>query len=146
MTDKRKRAKQIEMEGRRKTVASLMRSGVKQQDMAQMLKVSIGTVNRDVQAIIKEWQSERLYDTDAAMRLDLERIEALIRTNWTKAISGSFGHQDRVMRCIDLRSAIFGYAGAKDDSSGGAPPPIAIIEVVRPADTELRVTQAETDS
>lgn len=146
MTDKRKRAKQIEIEGRRQKVAALMRSGVKQQDMAAMLKMSIGTINRDVQAIIKEWQAERLYDTDVAMRVDLERVEALIRTNWSKAIGGSFGHQDRVMRCIDLRSTILGYAGAKDAPGSHAAAPITIIEVVRPSDTEMHVTPTLVDT
>jgi hypothetical protein len=127
-----KSEKQQEIDKRRVQVATLLVSGRKQRDIAAALSVSLGTVNGDVKAVLKLWQESALNDMAAAMALDLERVETIIRSIWLQVTGGNLNAIDRAERMIRLRKEIIGY-GYRPDANAVDPnwQPITVIEVVK---------------
>jgi hypothetical protein len=99
-------------------------------EIAQVLTVSVGTVNSDIKALSLEWKNSALHNVDAAMSIDLERINAILRAIWPKVVAGHLPSIDRLERLIRLRKEIFG-----DDKHTTSPAkdwqPITVIEVIK---------------
>lgn len=86
--DPNKVAKQ-KREARREIVAELYRKGysIRQicKEVMRRLNVpscSTRSVHKDIQVLLEEWRESRIEDTDAAVQLELERIDATIRELW----------------------------------------------------------------
>jgi hypothetical protein len=126
----RKSAKQYVIAARRAKVASLLLSGRKQREIAAALKVSLGTVNADLQAILQEWQKTQLHAVDTAKVLDLKRIDAALKSIWSKVTNGELAAIDRLISLIHLRMKILGYATRTADVTTNIPP-ISLIEVIK---------------
>ena len=43
---------------------------------------SLATVHKDIQTLLDEWRENRIEDMDAALQLELERIDATVRELW----------------------------------------------------------------
>lgn len=43
---------------------------------------SLGTVHNDIQSLLEEWRTNRIEDMDAALQLELERIDDIVRELW----------------------------------------------------------------
>jgi hypothetical protein len=43
---------------------------------------SVGTIHGDIQLLLKEWRENRLDNIDAALQLELERIDEIVRELW----------------------------------------------------------------
>jgi hypothetical protein len=48
----------------------------------ELKSYSISTVHKDIQSLLKEWRENRIEDIDAALQLELERIDDTCRELW----------------------------------------------------------------
>lgn len=48
----------------------------------ELKSYSLQTVHRDIQSLLAEWRENRLKDIDAAIQLELERIDEIIQECW----------------------------------------------------------------
>jgi hypothetical protein len=126
----RRSAEQYKIAARRAKVASLLLSGRKQREIAAALNVSLGTVNADLQALLHEWQKTQLHSVGAAKALDLKRIDAALKSIWSKVTNGELAAIDRLISLIHLRMKILGYATRTADVTIDMPP-ISVIEVIK---------------
>ena len=83
-----KKRKQIKL-ARMEIVAKLYKRGYSvRQIREEVLKrlnlesYALGTVQRDIQALLEEWRENRIEDMDDALQLELERIDATVRELW----------------------------------------------------------------
>jgi len=106
-----------------------------QRQIADRLKVSVGTINRDIKLLREQWRQENIEAIDAVMVDDLRRIQVALNAIWTQVLGGELQATDRMVKLIETRAKILGYsAPAKIDvtSGGDKVSPITVIEVVRP--------------
>jgi hypothetical protein len=122
--------KDIEIEKRRASVATLAVSGRHQKDIAAALGVSVGTINSDIKHLMKSWQESQLFDTDNAKSMDLQRIEIALKGIWMRVIEGNLLAIDRFERLTRLRGEIIGYKVVTDAVDKNWQP-ITVIEVVK---------------
>ena len=66
----------------RRNIASLYLKGVIQADIAEQLKISQGTVSKDLKFIQNEWMIARINDIDERKRIELAKIDNLELTYW----------------------------------------------------------------
>jgi len=128
------KAKKNAIEGRRRQVAALIVAAITQRKMAETLKVSLGTVNKDIAALMKEWREQRVDDIEQAKLVDLQRIDAMIRAVWPRATSvgsPSLEAMDRLMKLIEMRMRILGYDSTPQLATIQVAP-ITIVEVLAP--------------
>jgi hypothetical protein len=83
-----KRRQQIKL-SRLEIVAKLYKRGysirkIKAEVMhrLELESYSVSTVQKDIQSLLAEWQKNRLNDTDAAIQLELERIDDAVWELW----------------------------------------------------------------
>lgn len=62
--------------------ARMYLSGKTMAEIAEKLGISAGTVGRDIAAIRQEWQELRVADMNAALNIELAKIDALEQTYW----------------------------------------------------------------
>lgn len=86
----RKKQAQIKL-ARLEIVATLYKRGHStRQIQAEVMKrldlptYSLGTVHRDIQTLLDEWRMSRIEDMDAALQLELERIDDTVRELWAQ--------------------------------------------------------------
>lgn len=84
----RKKQRQLKL-ARLEIVASLYKRGNSVRKIqAEVMKrldlptYSTGTVQRDIQTLLKEWRQHRLSDMEDALQLELERIDDTVRELW----------------------------------------------------------------
>lgn len=60
--------------------------GIREEVMKRLAlsKYSLGTVHNDIQSLLKEWREYRIEDMDAALQLELERIDDTVRELWSQ--------------------------------------------------------------
>lgn len=78
-----------EKTARLEIVAKLYKRGysvrqIRQEVMAclGLQSYSLGTVHNDIQSLLEEWRTNRIEDMDAALQLELERIDDIVRELW----------------------------------------------------------------
>ncbi len=128
------KVKKNAIEARRRQVAALIVAAITQRKMAETLNVSLGTVNKDIAALMKEWREQRVDDIEQAKLVDLQRIDAMIRAVWPRATSvgsPSLEAMDRLMKLIEMRMRILGYDSTPQLATIQVAP-ITIVEVLAP--------------
>lgn len=106
-------AKKDQLEQRRTAVATMLRAGYKQREIAAELGAGLATINADIKVLRERWRLSQTEDTVAAMLLDLERLDDLIRVLSLAAKRGHLGSIDRVIAIIRERGSIIGYREAQ---------------------------------
>lgn len=81
--------KQIEIENRRKLVASNILSGATYREAAKALNVSVGTVASDFKAIMREWRQHYAETINTYLDVQLRRYDLLLNSVWTEARGGA---------------------------------------------------------
>jgi hypothetical protein len=76
--------------------------------IAQQLHVSPRTIEKDVEIVRQEWRSERVNAYEKYMAEDLQRLAALEKAMWVKAMEGSHLAVDRVLAIIVQRGKLLG--------------------------------------
>jgi len=88
-----------------------------QRRLARQLGVSLGTVNRDFQALDAEYRRRAASDIATEKGLDLDRVEAMVRGLWPEAARGTWQAVDRVLACLGRKAKLLGLdAPAKVDA------------------------------
>ncbi|MCK6580347.1 MAG: hypothetical protein L6Q98_19815 [Anaerolineae bacterium] len=93
---------------RRKIVGANLLAGVDYRTMAGSLGVSLGTVAKDVQALMTEWREERIRTIDEFKQLHLTRLDVLLNGLWDKARQGDSAAIDKVLAVMDRQARIMG--------------------------------------
>lgn len=89
MSEQQQRRRIQAKEGRLEIVARLYKRGYSyRQIQAEVMKrlglktYSLKTVSGDIKSLLAEWRETRLEDMDAALQLELERIDETVRELW----------------------------------------------------------------
>lgn len=106
--DHTKTRKVVEIENRRRKVASNIAAGLNYRAMAEALNVSIGTIASDVKALLKQWQKEQLPDTESYVVAELQVLGRVQNAIWGKVTDGDLGAVDRLLRIMDQRAKYLG--------------------------------------
>ena len=112
MPNRRVKARTAE---RREKTLQLVRSGMPYRQVVRALeqsgiKTSPATVSRDLEFLYREYREQSLASVEEAMTHDLERLDDLLQGIWFSARGGNLKAVDRVLRVIDQRARILGYA------------------------------------
>ena len=75
---------------------------------------SLETVKKDVYLLLKEWRESRLNDMDAALTLELARIDETIQELWTQWERSKVDYQHRVVKA----KGVPGRGGDGEEQSG----------------------------
>lgn len=67
--------KQLQLSLRRAKVAELLLKGWKQEEVANFLKVAIGTITSDIAWVRQEWARERVENADLYVRQEVDKLE-----------------------------------------------------------------------
>ena len=105
---KTRRQSQLIMEERRVKVAYYVKQGATQASMAKTLDVSIGTINRDIKALVVRWREEQEELIDAEKTIDLERSKELLFNVYLSAKKGNHQAIATVLKLLDYRAKIMG--------------------------------------
>ena len=95
------------LEDRRQLVAGLYLRAWSMRAIAVEVGIGLGTVSRDIQAVIAEWREQRLDDIDAYQTTELSRIAKLEQTYW-EAWDRSVGESRRTVTESVTSSALVG--------------------------------------
>lgn len=111
MTHPLARQQEIEREARRRQVAAILLSGIRDQTIiASQLHVDRSTISRDIKYIEGEWRAATISDVNEAKTIDLLRIDRMIASAWTAATKGDTRAIGEIRQLIKLRADIIGYA------------------------------------
>ena len=89
-----KKAKQAKIEDRRVKVGTFMLGGASYRQMAEALKVSIGTIHTDAHAVIDRLMEQQFDLADQIRSLEMDRIDAMLRQVWPRAMGQSGNGED----------------------------------------------------
>ena len=103
------KAKKLELEQRRKVVASNILAGANYRDISAALGVSLGTVANDVKMVLQRWQKENVQVLDEHLQIDLRRIDTALNAIWADVQDGKYGAIDRLLRLLERRAKMIGY-------------------------------------
>ena len=136
------------MDDRRHAVATLLREGKTQGQIATELGVSRITIVKDVAALRAEWQTLRERNRDAWMEMELAKLDAAEAVAWEHVRSSPksklFG-LDRVLAIIDRRAKLLGLdAPLKVDIARTVRE--KAIEVARENDLDVDEVMAEMEA
>ncbi len=105
-----RRAAKDRAEKRRAELAVYVASGgYTQRDLARMLHVGVGTVNRDLKILRKRWRKTYLTNTDAVMTEDLHRVSEAVAGIWSKVIRGNTPAVRALIELLKFRAEILDY-------------------------------------
>ncbi|WP_323985904.1 terminase small subunit [Microbacterium plantarum] len=93
---------------------ALFRAAIPYDTIAQQLDCTVDEARDAVQVAIAA--SPVALDQTASRILELERLDALHRAMWKKAINGDVAATDRVMRLIELRQRLLGEPNRVKDA------------------------------
>ena len=130
-----KSSKKALMQARRAKVAAMLQNGFPQRQMAAALGVSAATINRDIKALVAEWRNTQANESDAAMQVDLQRLDQMLVAVYSRAKGGEIQAINTVMAILDRRRQIYGYAAPKRISVETSEP-ITLVEVVLTEDED----------
>lgn len=103
-----KQARQDEIAARRQQVALLRMTHMTQEQIANRLGVSIGTVNNDLQAIRAEWSERRTQGYDSWVSEEVAKLDSIEQAWLPKALKGDDKAVSRVLAIMDRRSKLLG--------------------------------------
>jgi hypothetical protein len=98
-------------EQRRLQVSALLVGGASQREIAEELKVALGTVNADVKALRKEWARQQGQNMTDYIHLDLTRLDVAISSIWNAVLTGNLEAIETLVGIIQTRAKIVGYHG-----------------------------------
>jgi hypothetical protein len=124
---RRERPPDTDLEARRWKAWEARKSGMTLVQVAETCGVSRNVATQDL-----GWCQKQLLDapTEAARKLDLERLDRVINANWPQMEAGNDKSARVILRCLERRAQIYGYDAPKKID--------ATIQEVDPADLELR--------
>lgn len=99
---------------RRIQALHLRRAGVSQRDIAAQLKVSLRTIQRDLEAALADLAAEQRQGAEALRTLEAERLDALQVAYWPKAMAGDLPAAQLVLRILERRARLFGLDAQPD--------------------------------
>lgn len=103
-----KKASQLRIEERRKTVAANLLSGLNYRDIADALGVSVGTIANDVKVIVGRLHRETMTDIAQVVDLELRRLDRALNGIWQKVLNGDLAAIDRFLRISERRAKLLG--------------------------------------
>lgn len=99
---------QIEIVQRRKKVVANILGGMTYQEIADLLGVSKATVARDFKAVLREWQSHYVKDTDKWTAIQLRKLDVMMNAIWDRAQNGDLHSIDRMMHLLERQAKLLG--------------------------------------
>jgi hypothetical protein len=94
---------------RRERVIANLLAGLDYREIAEHLKISLGTVANDVSALLKEWQAANVKTFDDWQRLQLKRTDRMINAIWKKVEDGDLLAIDRALAIMEKQMKLLGY-------------------------------------
>ena len=114
-------------EQRRLQVSALLIAGASQREIAEELKVALGTVNADVKALRKEWARQQGANMTDYIHVDLARLDVAISSIWNAVLTGNLDAIETLIGIVQTRAKIVGYPGflreMYDEQQGKTPQP-----------------------
>lgn len=128
-------SKKAEIERRRRAVITNLLAGLTYREIADGLGVSLGTVAKDVKAILTRWQREQVQGAGEHVQLELRRLDVGLNAIWGKVRAGDMAAIDRMLRIMDRRARYLGLdtPSVVDVQSKGEAiaAPVLCVEVVK---------------
>lgn len=101
-------------EARLEAVAKLLRQGLSARAIAGRLGLSNVTISSDVKLLMKRWRESALLTVEAAMALDLERVDEVIGALIPAVRTGQTAAIREYLKVLRLRGEWFAY-GARSE-------------------------------
>jgi len=100
--------KRLEIEERRKSVALNVVAGMTYRDIAEGLKVSIGTISSDMKVILKRLQAEQLKEASEIVLIEIRRIDVALNAIFDKVRGGDLSAIDTMIKLQSQRAKYLG--------------------------------------
>lgn len=100
--------KQMEIAQRRKLVAANLLAGATYREIAAQLNVSVGTIARDVKAVLRELHEHYTKDAEEWRNIQMRRTDVMLNSIWSQVRDGSLMHIDRALRLMDQQDKYLG--------------------------------------
>lgn len=98
-------------EQRRLEVSALLVAGASQREIAEELKVSVGTINSDIKYLRRAWAREQSKNIEDYVNIDLARLDVAISSIWNAVLTGNLDAVESLITIIQTRAKIIGYLG-----------------------------------
>lgn len=109
-----RRAAMDRAEKRRAELAVFVAAGgYTQRDLARMLRVSVGTINRDLKILRKRWRKTYLTNIDRVMTDDMHRVAEALSGLWGQVIRGNPPAVRAMLDLLKFRAEMLDYAPPK---------------------------------
>ena len=103
-----KTRKKLDIERRRKVVAANVLAGATYREIAASEGVSVGTIARDVKAILKDLNQHYRKDAKEWRTIQLRRTDVMLNAIWEHVRNGSLIHIDRALKLIAQQDKYLG--------------------------------------
>jgi len=136
------------MVDRRCKVAGMLLRAQTYKEIAQEVGVTPATVTKDVQAILKDLETETLREAEAYRKVEMRRLDVALAAIWNAVEDGDPQAVDRLLKIQDQRAKYMpGVQDAqKHELSGPNGGPITYLEQQREADRILSEVEAYEQS
>jgi len=104
-----KKVSTAQIQERRMRVAMLLLARNTYRQIARQLKVSLGTVASDVEAMMQEWRSDSVAAIGEAKELDLQHIAMIIRAQLPGVMRGEIPASEMTLKALTRRAKMLGY-------------------------------------
>lgn len=98
-------------EERRLQVSALLVAGASQREIAEELKVSLGTINADIKVLRREWSRQQSKNMGDHVNIDLARLDVAVSSIWNSVLTGNLDAIETLITIIQTRARIVGYPG-----------------------------------
>lgn len=137
--------KKVEIAERRVKVSQALIDGSNYREIAAELYVGIGTIARDVKALLAEWRDQRVINTEAKISLDEKRLELLIGKFTRKALEeGDPRSADVAIKAMDRKATLLGMnaPSATDVTTRGLPLGVVTLDSISDEDRQAIIKLA----
>ncbi len=93
---------------RRDLVADMLMEGSTYRQIAVQASCGIGTVFRDVKALMAEWRTDRVSKVEDVLTVQNRLLDQALRPLMKKVAAGNFGAIDMMLKIIDRRMKLYG--------------------------------------
>lgn len=128
------KAKELEIEIRRKNVAANLLGGLNYRQIAEALNVSLGTIADDVAAIIAQYKEATLKEAEDYVEVEIARIDTALNAIWKKIQDGNQGAIETMVLLQNQRAKykpLHLATRLELSGPGGGPIPIEQVEEIR---------------
>ena len=136
------------MVDRRRKVAGMLLRARTYREIAQEVGVTPATVFKDVQAILKDLETETLREAEAYRKVEMRRLDVALAAIWEAVEDGDPQAVDRLLKIQDQRAKYM--PGVQDatrhELSGPNGGPITYLDKQREADRILAQVEAYEQS